>query len=99
MSKPILFYSKKNHNSISLWNKLSLNNQLDDVVLRDFQSAIVGNHETVRKYGITITEGKLNPNTLAYNSLREEKLKLELMRNKMLGGVLILVIFVLLVFK
>ena len=29
MSKPILFYSKKNHNSISLWNKLSLNNQLD----------------------------------------------------------------------
>ena len=46
-----------------------------------------------------ITEGKFNPNTLAYNSLREEKLKLELMRNKMLGGVLILVIFVLLVFK
>ena len=46
-----------------------------------------------------IAEGKFNPNTLAYNSLREEKLKLELMRNKMLGGVLVLVIFVLLVFK
>ena len=44
-------------------------------------------------------EGKFNPNTLAYRSLREEELKLELMRNKVLGGVLILVIFVLLVFK
>ena len=46
-----------------------------------------------------IAEGKFNPNTLAYRSLREEELKLELARNKMLGGVLILVIFVLLVFK
>ena len=31
--------------------------------------------------------------------LREEKLKLELIRNKILGGVLVLVIFVLIVFK
>ena len=46
-----------------------------------------------------IAEGKFNPNTLAYRSLKEEKLKLELMRNKVLGGVLVLVIFVLLVFK
>ena len=46
-----------------------------------------------------IAEGKFNPNTLAYNSLREEKLKLELMRNKILGGVLVLVIVVLIVFK
>jgi len=46
-----------------------------------------------------ITEGKFNPNTLAYRSLREEELKLKLMRNKILGGVLILVIFVLIVFK
>jgi ubiquinone biosynthesis protein len=46
-----------------------------------------------------ITEGKFNPNTLAYRNLREEELKLELMRNKVLGGVLILVIFVLIVFK
>ena len=46
-----------------------------------------------------IAEGKFNPNTLAYHSLREEELKLELMRNKILGGVLMLVIFVLLVFK
>ena len=46
-----------------------------------------------------ITEGKFNPNTLAYHNLREEELKLELIRNKILGGVLVLVIFVLLVFK
>jgi len=46
-----------------------------------------------------IAEGKFNPNTLAYKSLREEKLKLELIRNKILGGVLVLVIFVLIVFK
>ena len=46
-----------------------------------------------------IADGKFNPNTLAYRSLREEELKLELIRNKILGGVLVLVIFVLLVFK
>ena len=46
-----------------------------------------------------IARGKFNPNTLAYNSLREEELKLELISNKILGGVLVLVIFVLLVFK
>jgi ubiquinone biosynthesis protein len=46
-----------------------------------------------------LSEGKFNPNTFAYRSLKEEKLKLEIMRNKILGGVLILVIFVLMVFK
>ncbi len=46
-----------------------------------------------------IAEGKFNPNTLAYYSLKEEELKLELMRNKILGGVLVLVIFILIVFK
>ena len=46
-----------------------------------------------------IAEGKFNPNTLAYRSLKEEELKLELMRNKILGGVLILVIIALIVFK
>ncbi len=46
-----------------------------------------------------IAEGKFNPNTLSYNSLKEEELKLKLMRNKILGGVLVLVIFILLVFK
>ena len=28
-----------------------------------------------------MAEGKFNPNTLAYRSLKEEKLKLELMKN------------------
>jgi ubiquinone biosynthesis protein len=46
-----------------------------------------------------LAEGKFNPNTLAYQSLREEELKLELMRNKILGGILVLVIFILIVFK
>ncbi len=46
-----------------------------------------------------IAEGKFNPNTLAYHSLKEEELKLEIIRNKILGGVLILVIFALIVFK
>ena len=46
-----------------------------------------------------IAEGKFNPNTFAYKSLKEEELKLELIRNKILGGVLVLVIFVLIVFK
>ncbi len=46
-----------------------------------------------------MAEGKFNPNSLPYRSLREEELKLELMRNKMLGGVLVLVIFILIVFK
>jgi len=46
-----------------------------------------------------MAEGKFNPNTLAYRSLKEEKLKLELMKNKILGGILVLVIFILIVFK
>ena len=46
-----------------------------------------------------ITEGKFNPNSLAYRSLKEEELKLELMRNKILGGILVLVIIGLIVFK
>jgi hypothetical protein len=37
----------------------SFNNKLDADVLRDFQSAIVGNHETVRKYGIILTQSAL----------------------------------------
>ena len=46
-----------------------------------------------------MAKGKFNPNTLVYRNLKEEELKLELMRNKVLGGVLALVIFVLIVFK
>ena len=46
-----------------------------------------------------ITEGKFNPNTMAYQSLKNEELKLEIMRNKILGVVLVLVIFAFIVFK
>ena len=46
-----------------------------------------------------IAEGKFNPNSLSYQSLKEQELKLELARNKILGGVLVLVIIILLVFK
>ena len=37
----------------------SLNNEADAEVMRAFQSAIVGNHETVRRFGIVIDEGTL----------------------------------------
>ncbi len=37
----------------------SFNNKLDADVVRDFQSALVGNTETVRKYGIVITQAVL----------------------------------------
>jgi len=37
----------------------SFNNQADDETIRDLTSAIVGNHEAVRKYGISITEAAL----------------------------------------
>jgi ubiquinone biosynthesis protein len=46
-----------------------------------------------------IAEGKFNPNTMAYHSLKNEELKLEIFRNKILGGVLILVIIAVIVFK
>lgn len=38
----------------------SFNNAQDTDVMADFQSAIVGNHETVRKYGIVITQATLD---------------------------------------
>ena len=37
----------------------SFNDKSDADVIRDFQSALVGNHETVRKYGIVITQTNL----------------------------------------
>ncbi|GEM_PF-2761397 len=37
----------------------SFNNAMDAEVMRDFQSALVGNHETVRKYGIILSESTL----------------------------------------
>ena len=45
-----------------------------------------------------ISEGRFNPNTIAYHNLKNEELKLEIMRNKILGGILILVIFGIIVF-
>lgn len=38
----------------------SFNNAVDSEVLANFQSALVGNHEAVRAYGIVITEAALN---------------------------------------
>ena len=43
----------------------SFSNKVDKDVLQDFQSALVGNHKTVRKYGIVITEATLKQE--AYN--------------------------------
>lgn len=37
----------------------SFNNAAEPDVLRDLQSALVGNHETVRKYGVIITQARL----------------------------------------
>ena len=37
----------------------SFNNKMDADVIRDFQSAMVGNHETVKKYGIILNQGRV----------------------------------------
>jgi hypothetical protein len=37
----------------------SFNNKADADVIRDFTSALVGNHETVRKYGVIISESAI----------------------------------------
>jgi hypothetical protein len=42
----------------------SFNNVSDADTMRDFQSALVGNHETVRKYGIIITQAALDQELL-----------------------------------
>lgn len=42
----------------------SFNNIADDKVLRDLQSALVGNHEAIRRYGIIITETALKQELL-----------------------------------
>jgi len=43
----------------------SFNNKADADVIRDFTSALVGNHETVRKYGIIISESAIKQEALA----------------------------------
>jgi len=42
----------------------SFDNKLESDVMRDFQSAMVGNTETVRKYGIVITQARLDQELL-----------------------------------
>lgn len=42
----------------------SFNNAADPTVIRDFTSALVGNHETVRKYGIIISEAAMTQEAL-----------------------------------
>lgn len=37
----------------------SFNNKVDEEVIRDFTSALVGNHETVRKFGVIISESAI----------------------------------------
>jgi len=69
----------------------SFNNAVDDDVLRDFTSALVGNHETVRKYGIVITEAALkqealrNGYTKNWLQLKENE-KAQLRYNLILAG-------------
>jgi ubiquinone biosynthesis protein len=46
-----------------------------------------------------IAEGKLSPNSASYYSLKEEELKMKLFRNNLISAFLVLVIFLLLVFK
>ena len=50
----------------------SFNNKIDADVVRDFQSAIVGNHETVKKYGVIINEA----------AIEQEAIKLGLIEHK-----------------
>ena len=42
----------------------SFSNKIDADVIRDFTSALVGNHETVRKYGIIISENAIKQEAL-----------------------------------
>lgn len=57
----------------------SFNNSIDADVMRDFQSALVGNHETVRKYGIVISENTLEQEAFrrglhkTYNELTDQQ--------------------------
>ena len=46
-----------------------------------------------------IAEGQINPGSQNYHSLKEEELKLQLVRNKLFIGILVIVIFILIVFK
>jgi hypothetical protein len=68
----------------------SFQNKASPEVMRDFQSALVGNHETVRKYGIIITQARLDKKIAAmkkempgFNKLAKEQQKV-LARQKLI---------------
>jgi hypothetical protein len=68
----------------------SFQNKATPDVMRDFQSALVGNHETVRKYGIIITQERLDQkieamakSSAAFASQSQEMQKV-LARNKII---------------
>lgn len=69
----------------------SFNNKLDEDVIRDFQSALVGNTETVRKYGIVITESRIQQELLASGMVKTkdeitEAMKVQARLNLILAG-------------
>ena len=51
----------------------SFNNLPTEQVIRDIQSALVGNHETVRKYGVVISEATLKTQGITSESSNLEK--------------------------
>ena len=51
----------------------SFNNLPTEQVIRDIQSALVGNHETVRKYGVVISEATLKTQGITTESSNLEK--------------------------
>ncbi len=69
----------------------SFNNSMDADVMRDFQSALVGNHETVRKYGIILSESTIEQESFAqglnksYRELSDQQ-KVLLRYNLLLKG-------------
>lgn len=69
----------------------SFNDKADADVIRDFQSALVGNTETVRKYGIVITEARLKQEALDSGLIKTartltEQEKIQLRLNLILQG-------------
>ena len=51
----------------------SFSNKVDDDVLNDFQSAIVGNHKSVRKYGVIITESMLKQEAFNLGLIKQSR--------------------------
>jgi len=69
----------------------SFNNKLDTDVMRDFQSALVGNTETVRKYGIVITASGIEQEILNQGWVDNKKditeaMKIQARMNMILAG-------------